>query len=116
MKKIFFILFYLFIFVFFCFSDNTNDENENIVKFRGSLSVPLAYYFPNDPLNVNNHISLINYDYYYDFTDYGDEDYENHDKNDPGIKIKAVPYMIESQIESTFSIIYPTAGLCSKMK
>lgn len=107
MKKKLFAIFFIIIYIYYCFSDNSDDENENIVKFRGYLSIPLAYYFPNNPLNVNNHISLIDYGYYYDFTDDGDENYKHHDQDDPGKEIKAIPYQIESQIEFSFSIIYP---------
>ncbi len=109
-SKLFLISFYIMFISLYCFSDNTNDNNieeEKIVKFRGSLSIPLVYYFPNDPFNVNNHISFIDYNYYYDFTEDGDEDYDHHDQDDPGGVITATPYMIESQIETSFSIIYP---------
>lgn len=107
MKKIFLIIFFIILLIYCCYSDNSGDVSEDLIKFRGSLSLSLLYYFPNNPLKVDKHISNIDYGYKYDFTDDGDEDYEYHDKDDPGSTIEAVPYEIETQIESTFSIIYP---------
>lgn len=103
MRKKSFVIFFIIIFIYYSYSDNSDD----IVKFRGSISLPLAYYFPNDPLKADNHISIIDYVYYYDYTDDGDEDFDHHDKDDPVRTIKAVPYQIESQLEFFLSIIYP---------
>ena len=104
MKKKFFIILYFITFIIYCYCDNSDD---NIVKFRGSILLPLAYYFPNDPLNSQNHTSLIDYNYFHDFTDSGDKDNKYHDKDDPGRIIKPVSYLIETQIGFSLSIIYP---------
>ena len=77
------------------------------IKFRGSVALPLAYYFPVNPVTITNNAGLTDYSFDYDYTDDNDSDFEHHDKDDPGRRIKSIPYKIETQIESDFSIIFP---------
>jgi len=98
-KKIFVIVYLTIIPVFLYTLDNK--ENDKI-KFRGKVSLLFAYYFCDDPVNINNHISLINYNFYYDYTDK-----DQHDDNDPGRIIKPNFNKIEGKINFDYSIILP---------
>lgn len=111
MKKIFLFILLILAGTFVCFADDAsgdkNQTNISKIKFRGSASLPFAYYFSNDPTVGTGHISPVDYGYAYDYTDGGDRGYNNHFPGDEGRELKASYASIDIMLAFKYSLIAP---------
>lgn len=79
--------------------DTTNNKNkEKPFSIGGYLEFILAYYLNSNPREIDNNISLINNEYYHDYTDSGDKYNDYHTTDDKGSIIKPSFLKLEGMI------------------